>query len=79
MFDYNKYIEEHSNEFGSCPFWSWNDKLEADELKRQIDDMKKSGMSGFFMHARGGIQTEYFSEEWFYAIKTCVDYAKEQG
>lgn len=79
MFNYEKYIEEHSREFGSCPFWSWNDKLETDELKRQIDDMKKSGMSGFFMHARGGLQTEYFSEEWFHAIKTCVDYAKEQG
>ena len=79
MFDYHKFINEHSIEFGSCPFWSWNDKLEAGELKRQIDDMKQSGMRGFFMHARGGLQTEYFSDEWFHMIRVCVDYAKEQG
>lgn len=79
MFNYQKFIEEHSREYGSCPFWSWNDKLENNELRRQIDDMKKNGMTGFFMHARGGLQTQYFSEEWFHAIKTCVDYAKEQG
>ena len=41
MFDYAEYIAHHSDEYGSCPFWSWNDKLEDDELRRQIDDMKQ--------------------------------------
>ena len=35
------------------PFWSWNDKLEPDELRRQIGAMQDAGMGGFFMHARG--------------------------
>ncbi len=61
------------------PFWSWNDKLEAEELKNQIDKMKESGIDGFFMHARGGLKTEYMSEEWFSAIKECIDYAEEKG
>lgn len=78
MFDYREYVNAHSAEYGSCPFWSWNDQLEAEELKRQIDDMRQSGMAGFFMHARGGLQTKYFSEEWFAAIETCVNYARER-
>jgi len=45
------------------PFWSWNDKLEPDELRRQIGAMQDAGMGGFFMHARGGLETEYLSEE----------------
>ena len=41
------------------PFWSWNDRLEKEELIKQIELMKKSGIEGFFMHARGGLKTEY--------------------
>lgn len=64
---------------GSIPFWSWNDRLEEGELRRQIRDMKSLGMRGFFMHARGGLETEYMSDEWFDAIRVCIDEAKKQG
>ncbi len=64
---------------GSIPFWSWNDKLEEEELRRQIRNMKALGMRGFFMHARGGLETEYMSEEWFHAVNACIDEAKKQG
>lgn len=61
------------------PFWSWNDKLEPDELRRQIGAMQDAGMGGFFMHARGGLETEYLSEEWFCAVEASVDEAKKRG
>lgn len=65
--------------YGSIPFWSWNDRLEESELRRQIRDMKKLGMNGFFMHARGGLETEYLSDEWFDCVNACVDEAKKLG
>lgn len=61
------------------PFWSWNDKLEHAELCRQIAWMKQNEIGGFFMHARGGLKTEYLSKEWMECIATCADYAKELG
>lgn len=61
------------------PFWSWNDKLEKEELFSQIDSMNKSGIGGFFMHARGGLVTEYMSDEWFDCIKACIDKAEQLG
>ncbi len=61
------------------PFWSWNDRLEKEELVRQIELMKESGIEGFFMHARGGLKTEYMGEDWFDCIKTCMDKADELG
>lgn len=72
-----KEIKEHAMEYGSIPFWSWNDKLEEDELRRQINVMHDLGMKGFFMHARGGLETEYLSEEWYSCIRACVDEAKK--
>ena len=74
-----KEIREHAIEHGSIPFWSWNDKLEEGELRRQINVMHALGMKGFFMHARGGLETEYLSEEWYDAIRACVDEAKKLG
>ena len=61
------------------PFWSWNDKLQSEELSEQIDRMKDAGINGFFMHARGGLITEYMSDEWFDAVENCLDKADEVG
>lgn len=61
------------------PFWSWNEKLETAETAEQIHIMDDAGIGGFFMHARGGLQTEYMGEEWFENIRTAIDTAKECG
>ncbi len=61
------------------PFWSWNGKLEKDELLRQIHVMKEMGFGGFFMHSRTGLQTEYLGEEWFELINACADEAEKLG
>lgn len=61
------------------PFWSWNEKLDTEETRRQIDLMDKAGMGGFFMHARGGLQTEYMDEEWFDNVAASADEAKTCG
>ena len=66
-------------EYQSIPFWSWNDKLEEQELRRQIRWMKDNGIGGFFMHARGGLKTKYLSEEWMQCIDACVDEATKNG
>lgn len=60
-------------------FWSWNDKLSAQELKRQIGEMADKGWGGFFMHARVGLETGYLSDEWMEMIKVCAKEAKEKG
>ncbi len=65
--------------YRSIPFWSWNDKLESEELRRQIRWMKEMGMGGFFMHARGGLKTPYLSEEWMECVDACADEAQKIG
>lgn len=68
-----------SNKFRPIPFWSWNDKLEAEELKYQIEQMKNARVGGYFMHARSGLKTPYLSDEWFDCIKTGIEAGKETG
>lgn len=50
-------------EYLLIPFWSWNEKLNTEETAYQVRVMYKAGMGGFFMHARGGLQTEYMGEK----------------
>ena len=71
--------EEKIKEFRAIPFWSWNDDLEIPELERQIEWMKKEGFGGYFMHARGGLTTEYLGEKWFDCTKACIEKGAKEG
>ncbi len=78
----NKLVEEinkTSMNHASIPFWSWNDKLDEKELRRQIRNMNDMKMQGFFMHARAGLETEYLSDEWYGCVAACIDEAKKLG
>ena len=73
------FLKNPPSKYRPAPFWSWNEKLEVPETLFQIDEMEKAGIGGFFMHARGGLQTEYMSEEWFENIKASSSLAKSKG
>lgn len=64
-------------EYRGTPFWAWNARLDAGELKRQIDVMKKMGLGGFHMHVRSGMATPYLSPEFMELIHTCVEKARD--
>ena len=66
-------------EYRPIPFWSWNEKLDVEETKKQIRLMDEAGIGGFFMHARGGLQTPYMGEEWFKNVTASVEEAKKRG
>lgn len=60
-------------------FWSWNGKLEENRLISEMEDMKRVGIGGFFIHARAGLQIGYFSDQWFEFIRFCAKYAYSIG
>lgn len=61
------------------PFWSWNEKLECGETRRQVGIMDDAGIGGFFMHARGGLMTEYMGDEWFDNVRAATEEARARG
>ena len=77
--EWNNRLKQNIDMYRPITFWSWNAKLEAPILRRQIQEMKKAGMGGFFMHARAGLQTSYMEEEWFHAVEVSMDEAQRQG
>ncbi|MBQ9116044.1 MAG: hypothetical protein IJY04_03385 [Clostridia bacterium] len=61
------------------PFWSWNDRLDTEETRRQVALMDEAGIGGYFMHARGGLQTEYMGEEWFDNVRAAISEGDTRG
>ncbi len=72
-----KQLQAVENTYRPIPFWSWNGKLEIEELKRQIGWMRETGNGGFFMHARSGLKTQYLSDAWMECVGACAEEAGE--
>ncbi len=61
------------NKYRPIPFWSWNERLDPEETRRQVRIMNDVGIGGYFMHARGGLMTEYMGDEWFDNVHAACD------
>ena len=62
-------FREPENTFRAVPFYSLNDSLDADELRRQLHIFKDAGYGGAFLHSRIGLLTPYLADEWFDMMK----------
>ncbi|KAF8847655.1 hypothetical protein BDZ45DRAFT_811420 [Acephala macrosclerotiorum] len=67
-----------SNEYRGAPLWSWNTKLDREQLLRQIDHLAAMGMGGFTMHVRTGLDTDYLGAEFIEIVQSCVEYAESK-
>jgi len=76
--DYQKFLNPPAV-YRSFPFYSLNDKLEADEISRQISAFKDAGFGGFYLHSRAGLLTEYLGNDWWNIMDAAVDAAGKAG
>ena len=72
-------LQNPPKKYRAIPFWSWNEKLDAGETAWQIAEMDKAGIGGYFMHARGGLQTEYMGQEWMDNIRCGIREGEKRG
>ncbi len=76
----NRLLKPES-EFSPLPFWFWNDKLDENEIIRQIREMNAKGVNGFVIHPRIGIPYEipYMSGIYMRYVKCAVEEAAKLG
>ena len=68
-----------SAQYRIVPFWSWNETMEPDEVRRQLRLMKEAGWGGSMVHSRTGLLTEYLGEDWFKAVDATLDESRKLG
>lgn len=64
---------------GLVCFWSWNDKIEFDEIEKQLRDFYSKGFSGVIIHSRAGLRIQYMGASWFNCYSFAIEKAKELG
>lgn len=74
-----KEFKQPSTTYRSMTFWSLNDSLRSDEMRRQLALFKEGGFGGAFFHSRPGLLTPYLSEEWFEMMKVGVEESRKLG
>jgi hypothetical protein len=72
-------LKNPPKKYRPAPFWSWNEKLNTEETRLQVRQMDEAGLGGYFMHARGGLQTEYLGDEWYENVLAACDEGKKSG
>ncbi len=60
-------------------FWFLNHRLDQDELRWQLEQLKEQGFSGVFPHPRDGLLTPYMSAEWLDAVRFIAKECKRLG
>jgi len=74
-----KLFEDPTSEYRGAPFWSWNCKLDKDQLLRQMDSIKAMGFGGADIHVRVGLDTDYLGDEFMSCVKAAVDKAQRES
>ncbi|WP_423128393.1 glycosyl hydrolase [Gaoshiqia sp. Z1-71] len=70
-----KLLVDPPSEYRSAPLWDWNDDITEEGIAFQMEEFKKAGIGGVFVHPRPGLITEYLSDEWFHLF----DYTLQKG
>lgn len=70
-----------SAEFSLAPFWFWNDRLTAKEIRRQLDDFQAHGVDAFVLHPRVGLPEDqgWMSAGLLDAMRCALAEARERG
>lgn len=66
-----------SNKYRGVTLWMLNDKLETDELKRQLKEIHDKGIGAVIGRTFIGLRTAYLSDEFIQRLQTIVDLAEE--
>jgi len=77
--DLNTLFKNPPASYRGVPFWSWNNKLDAEQLVRQIGYFEKMGFGGVMLHSRTGLDTDYLGDDFMQCIGASVDRARELG
>jgi alpha-L-rhamnosidase len=72
-------FREPNRDFGILPFWFLNGRLDPDEMRFQLGELRDKGMHGVVFHGRYGLELPYLSDAYLDRIRLGVTEANRLG
>lgn len=72
-------FRDPDGEHRGVTLWMLNDKLEPEELVRQLDGIRDAGVGAVITRTFNGLRTEYLSDEWMSCLRAITNRAGETG
>ena len=66
-------------EYRGVSLWMLNDRLEVDEIVRQLEGLAEAGWGAVIGRTFNGLLTEYLGDEWMEMVAEIIDRAKPLG
>lgn len=79
LWQFSREFNNPSREFRSAPFLVWNSDTQKSDIDRAMEELKRVGAGGGFIHPRMGMITEYLSDDWWELCEYTVQRGKELG
>src|SRR5829696_3507791 len=72
-------FREPNRDFGILPFWFLNGRLDPDEMRFQLRELRDKGMHGVVFHGRYSLELPYLSDAYLHRIRLGVEEANRLG
>lgn len=72
-------FKEPGKAYRGVALWMLNDKLETDEIIRQLDGFAEAGWGAVIGRTFNGLRTEYLGDEWMAMVSAIIDRAGQLG
>jgi len=66
-------------EYDLIPLWTWNGKIDAQEAKRQIDEMLAQGINRVIVYPFPNLRIRFLSDDWWKLWGELLAYAREKN
>ena len=81
MIDLPNEWQHPPSEFSFAAFWFWNDRLDKDEIARQMADFQAHGVDAFVLHPRVGLPRDmgWMSDNLLDMMRFAIEEAQRRG
>ncbi len=76
---WHKQFTDPPRNYSISPYWSWVERIQPDEVRRQVRKMAEQKVYGAYVFGFDGLRTPWMSREWMEGMRAALEEGQKQG
>jgi hypothetical protein len=76
---WHKQFTDPPRHYSIAPYWSWVERIQPDEVRRQVRTMAEQKVYGAYVFGFDGLRTPWMSKEWMDGMRAALEEGQKQG